>query len=200
MADPQFSTLLPPNATEQERSLEAVTARTVSPEGAWSGVESNSTGVPLPINALWDTDKCPASLLPWLAWAMGVGAWSEDWPESVKREVIRSALDVLRRKGTITSIRRAISSAGFGDATLVEGTIGSTPSASVPGYQPTNLWACYKFALSKPISNAQAAEVRTILSHTAPARCNLAELGFTTASNLYNDVIKHDGSYNYGSA
>lgn len=164
--------LLPPNATPQERALDYATARV----GA----------VKVPIRDAWNPDTCPAEMLTWLAWAFGVDEWSADWSDETKRDVIRNAVMVQRRKGSIWSIKRAISAAGYGDATLVEGTGGH--------------WAKYNFTLPRPISNAQAAQVRRILDATAPARCWLYQLNFTAASNLYNNTIRYDGTYNHGTA
>jgi len=64
MSDPK--SLLPPNRSPLEGALEAVTER--------------STAVEAPFNALWDPWECPASVLPWLAWALGVQEWSARWP------------------------------------------------------------------------------------------------------------------------
>ena len=50
--------LLPHNASPQERAIEAATARLAD--------------VPVPLRDLWNPETCPAELLPWLAWAFGV--------------------------------------------------------------------------------------------------------------------------------
>lgn len=78
--------LLPPNATAEERALEAAMAR----------VEN----VPIPIKDLMDPWKCPKELLPFMAWAMSVDYWSPYWPENVQRKVYAAALKVHRIKGT----------------------------------------------------------------------------------------------------
>jgi len=57
---PSSANLLPPNATQAERALsQAIVARPL----------------PVDITALWDADRCPAALLPWLAWALSVVEW-----------------------------------------------------------------------------------------------------------------------------
>ena len=95
-----MSDLLPPNATTAERAVSNATARIGS--------------VPVPIRDTWDADTCPASLLPWLAWAFSVDQWDANWPEAQKRATIRSAVAVHRYKGTIGSVRESIASLGIG--------------------------------------------------------------------------------------
>jgi len=88
------ASLLPPNATALERAAEAATARVGEVE--------------VPIATLWDPDRCPAALLPYLAWALSVDDWSPEWPERIKRAVIRAAIAVHRTKGTIGALHRAL--------------------------------------------------------------------------------------------
>jgi phage tail P2-like protein len=164
--------LLPPSATAQERALDLATARVGE--------------VPVRVRDVWNPDTCPAHMLPWLAWAFSVDEWDATWTEAVKREVIRSAIQVQRKKGTVWAIKRAISSAGYGDSALVE--------------RVSDHWAKYSFTLTRPISNAQSAQVRRILEAVAPARCWIHQLNFTQANNLHNNVIRYDGAYNHGTA
>lgn len=94
--------LLPPNATQLERNLEKVTARI--------------SDVPVPIRDVWNPDTCPVHLLPWLAWSLGVTTWKAYWPESVRRNILRNAIDNKRRQGTARSVRRIVESFGAGVA------------------------------------------------------------------------------------
>lgn len=91
-------TLLPPNATEQEYAIEQVTAR----------VED----VPVGLRDLWNPDTCPVELLPWLAWSLSLDAWKAYWPEAVKRERIKQAILIQRRKGTAKSVRDVVETFG----------------------------------------------------------------------------------------
>ncbi len=90
--------LLPPNATAQERAIEAATARAAS--------------VSTPLRDLWNPDTCPAALLPWLAWALSIDAWKDYWPEYVKRARVRAAIEIQRRKGTAQSVREVVQAFG----------------------------------------------------------------------------------------
>lgn len=167
------NSLLPYNATPEERAQAQTVARI--------------TGVPVPVRSTWDPRTCPEELLPWLAWSFSVNEWDSDWPVPTKRAVIAAQASIHKRKGTITSIREALESAGYGGADIVEG-----------GKNAGSNWAYYSINLKKPISNAQAAQVRRILINTAPARCVLEALSFELAPAIYDGKISFDGQYNFG--
>lgn len=185
------NSLLPPNATAQERALEGAVSRLGS--------------VPVSLRDVWNPDTCPAAMLPWLAWAFGVDEWDAGWSDDAKRATIRNAVMVQRRKGSVWSIKRVIADAGYGKSALIEGNSNHVYSGAdrhngfITHGDPT-AWALYRFVLERPITNQQAAQVRRILDFVAPARCHLLELIFTEAANLYDGAIRHDGSYNYGVA
>lgn len=185
------ATLLPPNATQQEIALDLSTSRVGD--------------VSVPIRDLWNPDDCPLSLLPWLAWAFGVDEWDAGWSEESKRNVIRNAVAIQRRKGSVWSIKQVIAAAGYGDSTLLEGNSaikydGAKTQNGVYKYGDSTEWARYRFILKRPITNTQAAQVRRILDYTAPARCHLIEMIFTSVPNTYNGASRYDGAYNHGVA
>lgn len=90
--------LLPPNVTALERAIEAATARVGD--------------LPVPLRDLINPDTCPLPLLPFLAWAVSIDAWSSDWPEAVKRTRVRRAIEIQRHKGTASSVRAVVESFG----------------------------------------------------------------------------------------
>lgn len=104
--------LLPPNATALDRAAEAVSTQALRE-------------IPQPHRALWNPDTCPLAFLPWLAWSMGVEAWRTDWPENVKRAIVRNAIQVQRRRGTIASVRDTVAS--FGGAIAIREWWQKTP-------------------------------------------------------------------------
>jgi phage tail P2-like protein len=59
------------------------------------------------IRAVWSPDDCPLDLLPWLAWGLSLDNWSTDWPENIKRERVRKAIAIARRKGTADRCARS---------------------------------------------------------------------------------------------
>jgi len=103
--------LLPPNATLQERALEASAARI--------------SAVPVPLRQLVQPDTCPLDLLPWLAWQLSVDSWKSYWSEAVRRARVRSAMTIHRQKGTAESVKDVV--AAFGGAILLREWWQQTP-------------------------------------------------------------------------
>ncbi|WP_028318387.1 phage tail protein I [Desulfobulbus elongatus] len=94
-----MSSLLPPSATAQERALAETIARI--------------SDVPVLVRESWNPDTCPAALLPWLAWAFSVDEWQSEWSEASKRAVIKTALYVHKKKGTLSALKRAVEPLGY---------------------------------------------------------------------------------------
>lgn len=69
--------------------------------------------VPVPLRTLWNWRTCPVKLLPYLAWALSVDRWDENWPEATKRNVIASSFYVHQHKGTISALRRVVEPLGY---------------------------------------------------------------------------------------
>lgn len=95
-----MGSLLPPNSTPHERALAGAAARLLS--------------VPNPIETLWDANRCPTHLLPWLAWSLSVDTWDTSWTESQKRAVIRASVEVHRLKGTKAAVLAALQALDVG--------------------------------------------------------------------------------------
>ena len=52
------------------------------------------------LNKLLSIEDCPASLLPWLAWSLGIAQWNSAWTEEEKRQALRDNLNAHLIKGT----------------------------------------------------------------------------------------------------
>ncbi|MFW3896660.1 phage tail protein I [Pseudomonas putida] len=92
-----MTSLLPLNSTLLERALEEASAQVTE----------------IPLRTLYNPDTCPAHLLHQLALAWSVDRWDENWPESVKRAVIRGSFSVHARKGTLGALRRVVEPFGY---------------------------------------------------------------------------------------
>jgi len=97
--------LLPSGSTPLERRA-AETCATVS-------------DLAVPLRDLWNPDTCPVNFLPYLAWAFSVDRWDEKWTAAEKRQAVKEAFYIHRRKGTVAAIRRVIENLGYG-MTLTE--------------------------------------------------------------------------------
>ncbi|UTS80935.1 hypothetical protein OL67_002006 [Phaeobacter piscinae] len=163
-----------------------------------------------PVTTLMNPDTCPADLLGWLAWAFSVDVWEPSWDEATKRRVIKAALAVHRRKGTVTALRRVLESIGF-DAEVLEWF------APRPGRPPM---APRSFAVVRSIPagayyNAKEASVarsaKEAIARTKPvaAQCSFgieqqvettanqtgALLGRRISEKAYSVVLKAAGKY-----
>ena len=69
-------------------------------------------GRALPIDTLWDPQRCPAALLPWLAWALGVREWDAAWTPAVQRRVIGESVGLHRIEGTVAALRTLLDATG----------------------------------------------------------------------------------------
>ncbi|WP_406821510.1 phage tail protein I [Pseudomonas sp. KnCO4] len=92
-----MNSLLPLNSTELERAVEVASVELTE----------------VPLRTLYNPDSCPAHLLYQLGWAWSVDRWDEEWPEAVKRSVIRSSFFIHSRKGTIGALRRVVEPFGY---------------------------------------------------------------------------------------
>ncbi|BBP86007.1 hypothetical protein PHLH8_56490 [Pseudomonas sp. Pc102] len=187
-----MSDLLPSNATPLERAVAA------------AGQHLNE--LPVEIRHIRNPARCPAPLLPHLAWELSVDEWNPNWSEGVKRRVVAESLAVHRRKGTRGAVRRALA-AIFGDGgfSLVEGADaglydGSRVYNGVYFHGRAENWAKYSVFVNRPITQAQAAEVRRVLAWVAPARCQLLALNFEQALNAYDGSIRYDNTFTHGVA
>lgn len=90
---------LPPNTTPLERALARACAALAD--------------TPVPLRLLWNPDRCPVDLLPFLAWSFSVDRWDDTWPETIKRGTIKAARYIHQHKGTIAAVRGVVESLGY---------------------------------------------------------------------------------------
>jgi phage tail P2-like protein len=180
-----MDSLLPLNASHLERAACAAAADLVEAKA--------------PLHTLWDAQRIPEGLLPWLAWAVGVDVWSADWPVQVQRDVVQDAIAVRHRRGTVWAVRRALEAAGFRDVEVIEhaqadaawqqaggayidGSFllsGDELSASGMPRVVTTSWAQYALAFDAADASLTAKNQRLIrerVSRAAPLRSELVAL------------------------
>jgi phage tail protein, P2 protein I family len=85
--------LLPHNATQLERALEAAADLGLDPDI---------------IRGVADSARCPPNFLPWLAWAWKVEGWEAAYTDDQRRALIREAIPIHKTKGTVGAIRRVL--------------------------------------------------------------------------------------------
>lgn len=94
-----MSSLLPTGSSQLERRA----------ADACSGI----SGLSVPLRDLWNPELCPVKFLPYLAWAFSVDRWDEKWTPAEKRQAVKDAFYIHRRKGTVAAIRRVIENLGY---------------------------------------------------------------------------------------
>jgi phage tail P2-like protein len=97
MSDPQ--TLLPSSASRLEKALERALARQLAE-------------LPTPIRDAWNADVIELEQLPWLAWGVGKRTWNAEWPEAIRRSIVRTAIPTARRMGSVQSVRDIVAAFG----------------------------------------------------------------------------------------
>ena len=63
---------------------------------------------------LADLCQSPVALLGWLAWALSVDEWDAGWSEAIKRDAVRMAPLLHKRKGTVWALQNALTQFGMG--------------------------------------------------------------------------------------
>jgi len=77
--------------------------------------ETGAARYPLPaelVASVWSPADCPVHILPYLAWALSVDLWDDTWPETLKREACRRALELHRLKTTLAGIKAHVEFTG----------------------------------------------------------------------------------------
>lgn len=184
--------ILPSNATKLERAIvETLFERLGELE--------------LVLDTLWNPMTCPAELLPHLAWSLSADEWDENWPEDTQRNYLAAWPQIVRKKGTLPAVQRALAAAGYGDAKVAErfgwevADGAHRADGSVTGASADH-WAEYRVFITRLISIPQAAQVRRILGNVAPEHCRLKALDFKQAVGLANGDLIADGTYSAGVA
>ena len=86
--------LLPINASQLLKDLESSSLKATSLEA---------------LNRyITNPDLAPDNILPWLAWAVSVDDWSDNWPKVIKREMIKNSISLHQIKGTKRAIQKAL--------------------------------------------------------------------------------------------
>ncbi|NRA86402.1 MAG: phage tail protein I [Rhizobiales bacterium] len=82
-------------------------------EGIIAELLGETFDLPVAIGDLWNADKCPEHLLPWLAHQFSVDVWRDGWDLQTKRHVIKSSIYNHSIKGTRKSIKNALLALGI---------------------------------------------------------------------------------------
>lgn len=183
-------TILPRNASPLERAIDQ------------SGA-ARMAAMPALVASIWNADTCPAALLPYLAWALSVDEWSDDWGIDRKRDVIREARYIHQHKGTLSAVKRALAAVGQSEATVVErgdyfrrdGTALRDASHQRMGQGG---WATYRIFLKNTTTVDQAFQIQRLLAAVQRNCILLTGIDYRQAAVRRNGVIVRSGAYTRG--
>lgn len=138
---------------------------------------------------------------------LGDDGWLLAESNDQKRDLIKTAIELHRYKGTPWAIREVIRRLGFGEVEIIEGlgNFNYDGRYQYNGYKvyggDETVWAVYRvILLTEPITNDQATLLRRVLKSFAPARCHLESLDYQSVPLRYNGEAFYEGNYNFGSA
>lgn len=149
---------------------------------------ATATELPVMLRALWNPETCPLNMLPWLAWAWSVDAWSDSWSERQKRDTVKQALPVQRVKGTIGAVRSALEALGI-------------PARVQEWFNQTPQGMPYTFRLlldfdQQPVSQSGILKVLEVVEANKNVRSHLEAVlqTITTRADLHVAVVASLGS------
>lgn len=183
-------TLLPPSSTPLERAVDRSAAARLS-------------ALPAVVASLWHAATCPAPLLPYLAWALSVDEWDEEWGTDRKRAVIAESRPIHQQKGTPAALRRALTAIGQPDAVIVERgdyvfrnaaivRDGSRHRAGQGG------WATYRIFLSRPATIAQGLQIKRLMASVQRNCITLTGIDYRQSAHQRNGAIARNGAWARG--
>jgi phage tail P2-like protein len=170
-------------------------------------IAARLSGMDLSPLLVYLVDTVAENALPYLALQFSLvgDGWELAESDDARRALIRGAIELHRYKGTPWAIREVIRRLGLGEVEIIEGLGGRIRDGSIRReglyvHGDPSAWAKYRIILSRPITNDQAAQLRSLLAAYAPARCHLASLEYQAAANRHNGCIRRNGQFNRGSA
>lgn len=167
------NTLLPPSSTPLERAAAESLAE----------IER----VPVLLRELWDPTTCPASLLPYLAWAFSVDRWDPNWSEATQRGVVAGSFYVHKSKGTISALRRVVEPLGY---LLDVNEWWETNPIGTPGTFTLRIGV-----LNTGITDAMYQELERLIDDVKPVSRHITglDLAGESAGQIFVGMVTYDG-------
>jgi phage tail P2-like protein len=182
-----MSNLLPPNANVHEHAIDDALARVGT--------------VPVDVVKTWNSETCPAALLPWLAWALSIDEWDAAWSVAQQRAMIAASYELHSHKGTPYSIRRALMALGYDNVQIIEGAWefhnGTILHDGTYVHGGDSVWPLFDVILNifESPSAGMILKIRNRIDRYKNARSQLRNLIFTNL--FHNGEILHDGTYKH---
>ena len=182
VANEDLVSLLPPNATDFEKAIEAMISQNILP------IDDNGHAR-MPILDAWNPDAIPEHLLPFMGLNLSL-IIDASLPIEAQRDLIRNAYNLHSIEGTPQSLLNVIFALGHTGASIVEGTTDG---------EGNKHWTYYSIQLNENIPIAAGRFLIQLIRNLAPARCKLVSVDVTQANQLWDGSILWDGTYSWGS-
>lgn len=171
------------------------------------GRAARSEGQDLPVESLlmYVVDSAPEDALYYLAEQFNVLGW-KGWnlanTEEDRRTLIKNAITLHRKKGTVFAIKEAVRSVGFEDATVREG-VGVEYDAA-HNYDGTisyvgGNWATFRVSVAVgggvEIGPSLSSDLRALIDEYKNARSHLIDITFSIALSdtiNYSELLEYD--------
>ena len=141
------------------------------------------------IGDLYNPDKCPAVVLPFMAHQFGVldESWALATSEAARRNLVKHAFALQAKRGTAWAMRQALAAIGWPGMTIVE---------------RSSHWAKFKVTQPLPqqaVTKDHVMRILAVVERWKPARCLLESLEFVLsfASEVPGTGPRHDGQHLY---
>ena len=183
----EFSTLLPPNATQFERDLEAAIREEFN-----FPIEADGHRA-IGIYRAMDPEECPVELLPYLAANRSIEL-DTTLPEPAQRELIRKSFEIHSNEGTVQSVLDVITALGYLGASIEEGE----PKHDHWAKFSIVLNASSEYATSDAITHDEGQQLIRYINDFVPLSRHLVSVDFTMGEYLWDGTISFDGVYTFG--
>lgn len=167
------------------------------------GFKEHLDRIDLSVGLIYLFDTCHAAALPYLAEqfdVLGFKGWSFCETDEQKRELLKSAVELHRKKGTRFAIRRAFQSVGYTDVTFLEGQNISNRYDGIHDYDGTifygsNEWATFDIIVDigpdKGVVEGTGPLLSKLIDEYKPIRCHRRNLLFKqTISEELVDIVE----------
>ena len=174
-------------------------------------------------------DHVDSSALPHLAWQFHIEGWELAQTIQEKRNLIKSAIELHRYKGTPYAVKEAIKSVGYKDVKLIE----RLPEVKYDGqynysgsedYAGGVRWALFRAIIdigeNKPITTIETQRLINLINEYKNVRSHLKDISYaasvedifsdlidaiqaviqTSIDDTYNWGLRYDGSINHNQA
>lgn len=158
------------------------------------------------LNIYSQIDTAEEPLLSTLAWHFSLThelIWKVAESLTAKRELLKIATQLHRKKGTPWAIKNIVKALGFGEIDIIEGEgirhrNGTYKRNKIKKHCGSKNWSNYRVIFHEPITNDIADLLQLAIEEYAPVRCKLTNIDYKQAAIRRNGIVKRNNRFNRG--